>query len=213
MSIDAVPATRSDRRRLQTRSALLEAGRRLFSERGADGVTIQQITDAADVAKGSFYNHFESREDLQRTAAQVALEEIGAANDRDVEAREGDAARVIAASLLSTLRTCLADPALGGFLLKSADALEIGDALLIRGRRDLIRGRRSRRFAIEDIDLLLIAIAGAAQGVLRARLSGELPAAGETHFIALVLRMLGLEADEATRIATDVAARVAGGTS
>jgi AcrR family transcriptional regulator len=216
MSIDASsvpPGTRMDRRRRQTRSALLEAGRRLISERGVDGVTIQEITDAADVAKGSFYNHFDSREDLQRAAAQIALEEIGAANDRDVEAREVDTARVIAASVLSTLRTCLADPALGGFLLKSADTLEIGEALLIRGRRDLIRGKRSGRFAIEDVDLLLSAIAGAVQGVLRARLRGELPAAAETRFIALVLRMLGLEAGEATLIATEVTARVAGGTS
>jgi AcrR family transcriptional regulator len=211
MSAQEAPATRSDRRRLQTRADLLEAARRLFAERGVGEVTIQEITEAADVAKGSFYNHFESREDLQRAAAEVALEELGAANDRDVSERERDPARVIASSLLSTLRTCLADPALGGFLLKNADLVATGDAILMRGKRDLLRGRRSGRFAIEDVDMLLTAVAGAGQSVLRARLRGELSRASELRFIALVLRMLGLETAEAQAIATEAAATVAGG--
>lgn len=211
MPPNPAPSTRTDRRRLRTRAALLEAGRRLFSERGVGGVTIQQITEAADVAKGSFYNHFESREDLQRAAAAAALEQIGAALDQNVEQRERDPARIIATSLLSTLRACLADPALGGFLLQNEDVVEFADAILVRGRRDLIRGRRSGRFDIQDVEVLMAAIAGAGQGVLRARLRGELKAAAETRFIALVLRMLGLEADEAAAIAADAAVTVEGG--
>ncbi len=212
--ISAVPTqtpqtSRADRRRDRTRTALLEAGRRLFSERGAGAVTIQDITDAADVAKGSFYNHFESREELQRAAAEAALEELGAALDRDVERRERDPARVIAASLLSTLRTCLADRSLGGFVVKG-DVLDLGDAILVRGRRDLQRGRRSGRFVFDDLELVLTAIAGAGQGVLRARLRGDLKPASEKRFIALVLRMLGVEDDEAREIAADVATAIDG---
>jgi AcrR family transcriptional regulator len=205
MAADAAQRTRTDRRRVRTRTALLEAGRRLFSEQGVDAVTIQDITDAADVAKGSFYNHFASREELQRAAAAAALEELGAALDRDVGQRERDPAQVIAASLLSTLRTCLADPSLGGFLVQNHDVLALGDALAFRGRRDLERGRRSRRFVFEDLDLVLTALAGAGQNVLRARLRGDLDAAAETRFVALALRLLGLEREEADAIATDAA--------
>nr|WP_246866033.1 TetR/AcrR family transcriptional regulator [Novosphingobium sp. SG720] len=53
-----------DRRRLRTRSALIGAGQRLFAARSIDGVTIDDIVAAADVAKGSFYNHFDDKESL-----------------------------------------------------------------------------------------------------------------------------------------------------
>lgn len=52
------------RRRMETRRLLLEAGRSLFIEHGVEQVSIDAITSAAGVAKGSFYNHFDSREAL-----------------------------------------------------------------------------------------------------------------------------------------------------
>jgi AcrR family transcriptional regulator len=200
---EPVPSNRTDRRRARTRAALIEAARSVFAERGVEGATIQAITDAADVAKGSFYNHFDSREDLQRAVAATALEELGAALDRDVGQRERDPARVIAASLLSTLRACLEDPALGGFLLQGADVLELGGAIGVRGRRDLQRGRRTGRFLVDDLDTVLVTLAGAGQAVLRGRLRGELGAKAERCFVALALRMLGLEAEEAGAIADE----------
>ncbi|MET0389753.1 MAG: TetR family transcriptional regulator C-terminal domain-containing protein [Polyangiales bacterium] len=41
---------------------LLAAGLALFLRQGYNGTGIQQITDEAGVPKGSFYNHFESKE-------------------------------------------------------------------------------------------------------------------------------------------------------
>jgi TetR/AcrR family transcriptional repressor of nem operon len=41
---------------------LIEAGLELFLRQGYNGTGIQQITDRAGVPKGSFYNHFESKE-------------------------------------------------------------------------------------------------------------------------------------------------------
>ena len=52
------------RRRQETRRQLMEAGRTLFVARGVENVSIDAITSTAGVAKGSFYNHFESREAL-----------------------------------------------------------------------------------------------------------------------------------------------------
>lgn len=41
---------------------LADAGYALFAQHGYNATGIQQITDAAGVPKGSFYNHFESKE-------------------------------------------------------------------------------------------------------------------------------------------------------
>jgi len=64
MARASTAAPRQVRRRQQTRSALLSAGQQLFAARAVDDVSIDEIVDAADVAKGSFYNHFEDKGEL-----------------------------------------------------------------------------------------------------------------------------------------------------
>lgn len=49
-----------DERRLD----LLEAARKVFAEKGIPGATVSDITEAAGVAKGTFYLYFESKEAL-----------------------------------------------------------------------------------------------------------------------------------------------------
>ena len=46
------------------RERLLEAGMQSFHRHGFNGCGVQEITDLAGVPKGSFYNHFESKEAL-----------------------------------------------------------------------------------------------------------------------------------------------------
>ncbi len=52
------------------RGRLLEAGVQVFSKSGFNGCSVQDITDAAGVPKGSFYNHFESKEALGAAALE-----------------------------------------------------------------------------------------------------------------------------------------------
>jgi TetR/AcrR family transcriptional regulator, transcriptional repressor for nem operon len=50
--------------RSNVREQLIEAGLQTLHLHGFNGCGVQEITDAAGVPKGSFYNHFESKEDL-----------------------------------------------------------------------------------------------------------------------------------------------------
>ncbi len=50
--------------RLNTREEIVQAGLKCLVEKGFNAVGVQEITDAAGVPKGSFYNHFESKEAL-----------------------------------------------------------------------------------------------------------------------------------------------------
>ena len=59
---------RTSRRSLRTRRRLMDAALSLFSEKGVDATTIEEITERADVGKGTFYRHFKSKH-----AAMVAL--------------------------------------------------------------------------------------------------------------------------------------------
>jgi AcrR family transcriptional regulator len=49
-------------RRAATTEAILKAGRRLFGERGFAATTMDDIADAARVAKGAVYHHFTTKE-------------------------------------------------------------------------------------------------------------------------------------------------------
>jgi len=56
--------TRRERRRAETRERIIRAALRLFSERGVTATTIEDITNAADVGKGTFFNYFPSKEQI-----------------------------------------------------------------------------------------------------------------------------------------------------
>jgi AcrR family transcriptional regulator len=85
-SVKAVPrAGRRERHRAETRERLYCAALRLFAERGFLETTVEDITEAADVGKGTFFNYFPTKEHIlaefggQRTAAvERALQEARA---------------------------------------------------------------------------------------------------------------------------------------
>ncbi|MFP4343360.1 MAG: TetR/AcrR family transcriptional regulator [Anaerolineales bacterium] len=72
--------SRWDRRKERTRRRLLEAADAHLLEKDFDETTVEEIAEAADVAKGTFFNYFESKETLLvaliSTRIEVALEEL-----------------------------------------------------------------------------------------------------------------------------------------
>jgi AcrR family transcriptional regulator len=192
------PRNRAERRRLRTRAALLAAAREVIGSQGVDATTIQDITDTADVAKGSFYNHFDSADAILRAVVEETLAKLGGALEALTEPLRDDPARVIAVSLRHTLRACVEDPTLGWFILRAGDLIEVGDiALGAHGRRDIRRGLESGRFHFEDLELACAMIAGSAEAVVRRRLEGELPPEAEATLAVHVLRLLGVPDDDA----------------
>ena len=69
------PLTRHQRHRLRTRKQLIDAAMELVLEKGYDAVTIQDITDRADLGRGTFYIHFKDKEDVLWSAIQDGLQE------------------------------------------------------------------------------------------------------------------------------------------
>lgn len=67
---------RTQRRANVTRSKLLDAALIIFTEVGVDAATIEQITDKADIGKGTFYRHFSDKQQLLYALIDEALEKL-----------------------------------------------------------------------------------------------------------------------------------------
>jgi AcrR family transcriptional regulator len=194
--------TRAARRRQETRARLVGAARQLMARKGVDATSIQEITDTADVGFGSFYNHFASKEAIADAVMDDALESFGAAADRIADVVR-DPAEVLAASVRHAVHRAAADDAWGWFLVRTGltrgDALQRG--LGQRLARDIRIGVDAGRFDLDDVPAATFGAAGTVLAICAARLHGALPADAPERAATLVLRLLGLPAGEARRLA------------
>ncbi|MEQ8267098.1 MAG: TetR/AcrR family transcriptional regulator [Parvibaculum sp.] len=207
----AAPPSRGERRKRETREKLLGAAFRLMAERGADAVTINEITEAADVGFGSFYNHFASREEIYGALIDSIFEDFADMLDR-LAADIGDPAEVIAVSIRHTLRRARREPLWGRFLVREGLSPQLySHGLGARLFRDIERGIAEERFPLRDPAMSFFAVGGGVLAAIAAELAddeaGLLKGHGrerkdlpERAAVAL-LQVLGIPARQAEAIA------------
>ncbi|MEX3812643.1 TetR/AcrR family transcriptional regulator [Paraburkholderia sp. BR13439] len=208
---------RGARRKRETRARLLDAALRLMAEKGMEGVAINEITEAADVGFGSFYNHFESKEAIYATLVDNVFEEFANMLDR-LAGGLSDPAEVVAVSVRHTVLRARHDPVWGRFLIRegfSARAMSrgLGQRLL----RDIGSGIAAKRFVVADPFIGFLAVGGTVLCAIAAELNFVVPGASAAgvltelgfsgeHFpertAAMLLQTLGLKRAEAEKIAT-----------
>jgi AcrR family transcriptional regulator len=59
-----------------SKQKIIKLAGKLFAEKGYDSVGVAEICDAAEVSKGTFYHHFESKESLFLTLLEKWLEVV-----------------------------------------------------------------------------------------------------------------------------------------
>ena len=207
MSPPPQPPARTGRA-ARTRESLIRAGRELFAERPVDAVAIDDIVQAAQVAKGSFYNHFADREAL----VGAVTAEIRSGIERAVDAANAgveDPARRMARATCVYIRFAVDEPERARVLVRVSGALINTNARLNRGLADdLTAGLAAGRFAIATLESAIVFVMGVTQAAL-ARISREpsLPMAISLaqQISALLLRGLGVPPTEAEAIAAQAA--------
>jgi AcrR family transcriptional regulator len=71
-----LPVGRRQRKARETRIRIFHAAVQLFSERGFWNVTVENITEAADVGKGTFFNYFKSKDHVLGVMAEIQFARI-----------------------------------------------------------------------------------------------------------------------------------------
>lgn len=67
---------RASRRASKTRQQLLDAALYIFNTKGIEACAIEDITESADVGKGTFYRHFMDKLDILRTLLDLAMDDL-----------------------------------------------------------------------------------------------------------------------------------------
>jgi len=86
--------SRRERKKQETRQRLIECAWRLLQERGYDDTTVEDITEAADVAKGTFFNYFQTKEALLDELALWRIDLLGSHVLAADDVPEGAVARI-----------------------------------------------------------------------------------------------------------------------
>ena len=192
---------RLERRKQRTRAALIGAAR-TFIAAGNFNVPVLEITQAADVGMGSFYNHFDSKEQLFQAAVNEVLDDIGALLDKLTEIDE-DPAETFARSFRLVGRLFRQRPNMSRVLLNAGVELISADrGLAPRAMRDIVAATRAGRFSVDDPMLALAVAGGALMGL--GQLLNDQPERDDAEAADRVTRdvliMLGLPAEEAAEI-------------
>jgi len=99
--------SRRERKKSETRQRLMETALQLFSEHGYEATTVKDIASAADVAKGTFFNYFETKEAILPAIAAHRLEQLEEALGPELGAPSSPVDRIkLALRLVAESRLC-----------------------------------------------------------------------------------------------------------
>src|SRR6202040_3245531 len=76
-----LPAKRRERQSLERRERLFRAALDLFARKGFAETTVADITNAADLGKGTFFNYFPSKDHILLAFGEMQLGKLRAAAD------------------------------------------------------------------------------------------------------------------------------------
>ncbi|MFJ4783850.1 TetR/AcrR family transcriptional regulator [Streptomyces sp. NPDC088794] len=203
MPTSALPRNRFERRRAETRQALVRAARQLLAETGDTSASIQVIAERADVGFGSFYNHFESKTELFDAAVSDALEELGQTFDEHLRGID-DPAELVAAGFRLSARLADSRPEMMQILRhRGLGHIHSDSGLAPRALRDLEVGIASGRFTITDPMAAVTVLGGSLLALLELRFARPDVAGDEaaSNQAELLLRMLGLPPQDAHDVA------------
>ena len=198
---DSAPGGRRLRKAELTRRNLLAAGQEQMSQGGPESVTIQAITDRADIGQGTFYNYFASRDELVDAVILEVVEKLGRRLDALTRGME-DPAEIYAYSLRHLMHTAVSEPLWGWFIVRLGIAQEgLLSALGPRASRDLQLGVDSGRFDIEDVPLAAAMTFGSLLAVMHNYLQSDRSHDPSDLYAENLLRMVGISPAEARTIA------------
>jgi AcrR family transcriptional regulator len=184
-------------RRARTEARILAAALEVFAEKGPDAPVVDDFVRAAGVARGTFYNHFQSVEQLLEATSIWTIDSAVQAIDRALRGVGGPAVR-FGTGIRLFLASAEANPT---WCLFVARVWKLGP--LRAPRRDLRDGLRQGELHFPNIEIALDVVLGGLRETLF-RLGRERPPRGyRDHVVEMCLRALGASPESIARVLAD----------
>ena len=174
----------------------------LVAQKGPAATSIDDVIQAAEVSRGTFYKYFDAPETLfDQLALVVAHEMVLMAEPAVVQLK--DPAERVGTGMRLGIHLAAANRSVAGFVVRlgwpsGADMPALQEFV----QRDLKEGLRQRRFTEMPIRLGLNIVSMTVVGAVHAMLAPRAPRDFAEQAVASALRALGVEPQEAKRIAT-----------
>jgi AcrR family transcriptional regulator len=187
-----VRPNRMSRQKQKTRNALVKAALSVMARKGTEAATISDITEAADVGFGSFYNHFASKDEILSVVTEQLLDSIGKYIDDTIK-DASDPLETLATALRLFIAILISKPEWAQFIIRiSATPNYKQFGIFKRLFRDIEKVSEISNSKIVDPGTVNYAIGGAMLFMVVALLEGDLPSDNAPNRIAAAaLRILG----------------------
>ena len=137
--------SRRERRSAELRERLFRAALRLFASKGYAETTVEDITEAADVGKGTFFNYFPSKEHILMAFGEMQLAKLEAVI-REVKTADQPMIDVLRSLVLRMTEEPIRNPAIIRALLQAnlSSVPVRGEMLRIHDRNRALLGQLIR---------------------------------------------------------------------
>ncbi|HEY9622975.1 MAG TPA: helix-turn-helix domain-containing protein [Crinalium sp.] len=188
-------------KRERTRSHLIESAYRVFARKETDAVTIDDIIAEAGVARGTFYNYFQTREDVLRAVA-ASLSDVMNQKIWAQYAAIADPAERMAIGLRQFLHQAMRDVTWGWVIVRIGLVAAPLSETIERGlMSDLEAGIRLERFRVDSVQASVDLVLGTSLMAMRTILEGHTEPNYPEQITKLILKSLGVGDVEAEAIA------------
>ncbi|MGC4935073.1 TetR/AcrR family transcriptional regulator [Gordonia sp. DT30] len=197
----STPRSRTERQRARNRGKLVSAAAELLATAGPEGLTVTAVTERADLGTGTFYNYFQTREEITAAVVHDALESLGARLDLLTEPMT-DPAEINSCAMRHMVTSAVGDPLWGWLLVRlGIGQQELRNTIGPLHRRDVRKGVEAGRFSIPDATVATAIYFGGLLATIQAKLSGDGSDNPDSVFAEYMLRAFGLSDEEAHEIA------------
>lgn len=184
-------------KRARTQAAILEAARKCYSDPEGAAITIEAVTQAAGVAKGTFYVHFTDLTTLEAALGDAIIQELA---DRHESARRAvaDPLDRMTTAVAIFLRDLAASRTQARLVSRAIDAMpDVALAVQDRLRGDLSEAQATGSLTLNSLDLAVRIVVALIQQAAQLSGAGKLDDATIPELVRAILRALGCTPENA----------------
>jgi AcrR family transcriptional regulator len=186
-----VPLTRGHKKRERTRQGLIDAALRLFARKEVGEVALLEVASEAEVASGTIYNYFRTRDEVVEAVGIALADEFSEAIEQ-LNVHVDSGTRRLSVGVRMFIRRAMADPDWASAVIRVVHFDQaIRSKIAGHVRADLRAGTEEGVFTYPDEGIALDLVVSCGVGGMRAVIEGRGVENHDSKVVEMLLKALG----------------------